>query len=263
MEIDEQIARLRETGYTILRNAIEPELIDALTDAVVRIEDGLAGPDAVVAPKDGKTYRIHNLLRFGAPFDQLAAHEAFLPIVEGLLDRGCLLSSMTAVSVEPGERAEPIHADDQAIPLPKPHAPLLVNCVVALSPFTVGNAAPRLVPQSHRLPNPEFGVTYETALAEMAAGSVLVYDGALWNGAGPHVSGGRRLSISVNYCAGWVRQEENQILGVPPELVRGWSPRVQELLGWGVYRGLLGHVGRQSPAHRLNAGRKFRPLWER
>lgn len=48
-----------------------------------------------------------------------------------------------------------------------------------------------------------------------------------------------------------IRQQENQQLGIPLATVRGFSPDLQELCGFGVYKGLIGHIDRQSPAQRL------------
>jgi ectoine hydroxylase-related dioxygenase (phytanoyl-CoA dioxygenase family) len=262
MGIDDHIERVRLDGYTILRNVIEESLVDALVDALAKLEFELANSPAIDAPEGCRTTRIHNLLSRGAPFDQTPVHAAVLPIVEGVLDRGCLISSISSVAIDKGERAEPIHVDDQVIPLEKPHRAILCDTVWALSNFTPGNGATRVVKGSHKLPNPEYGVTYETISAEMPRGSVLIMDGALWRGAGAHASGSRRLCINVNYCAGFLRQQENQLLGVSPALVRTFPPRLQELMGWGVYRGQIGRVDRQSPAHALNAGRAFKPLWE-
>jgi ectoine hydroxylase-related dioxygenase (phytanoyl-CoA dioxygenase family) len=263
MGIDDHIERVRVDGYTILRNVIDDDLIDALIDAVTKLEFELANSPAIDAPGACLTRRIHNLLSHGAPFDQIPIHAAVLPIVEGVLDRGCLISSMASVAIEKGERAEPIHVGDQVIPLEKPHRPILCDTLWALSNVTPGNGATRVVKGSHKLPNPEYGVTYETIAAEMPRGSVLIMDGGLWRGAGAHASsGGRHLAISMNYCAGFLRQFENQLLGVSPDRVRTFPPRLQEMIGWGVYRGQIGRVDRQSPAHALNAGRAFKPLWE-
>lgn len=40
-------------------------------------------------------------------------------------------------------------------------------------------------------------------------------------------------------------------------------PRLQELVGYGVYRGLIGDIDKQSPAQRLNGGGEFRSIWDR
>ena len=56
-----------------------------------------------------------------------------------------------------------------------------------------------------------------------------------------------RVGIAMNYCAGWIRQQENQQLGIPREIARGFSPRLRELVGYGVYRGLIGHIDKHDP----------------
>jgi ectoine hydroxylase-related dioxygenase (phytanoyl-CoA dioxygenase family) len=66
----------------------------------------------------------------------------------------------------------------------------------------------------------------------------------------------------MNYCAGFIRQQENQQLGLAPELVKGFEPRLQELVGYGVYQGLIGHIAKQSPAQLLNGGGAFKSIWD-
>jgi ectoine hydroxylase-related dioxygenase (phytanoyl-CoA dioxygenase family) len=52
----------------------------------------------------------------------------------------------------------------------------------------------------------------------------------------------------MNYCAGFIRQQENQQLGIPVEMVQRMPRRLQELVGYGIYNGLIGHIDKQSPA---------------
>jgi ectoine hydroxylase-related dioxygenase (phytanoyl-CoA dioxygenase family) len=149
------------------------------------------------------------------------------------------------------------------IPLAKPHIPVVCNSMWALTDFTDANGATRLVPGSHVKDNPVYGGTYETIPAEMKKGSVLIWDGALWHGGGANRTDARRTGIAMNYCAGFIRQQENQQLGLKPELVKTFSPRLQELVGYGVYRGLIGHVDKKSPAQVLGTPDGFRSVWER
>lgn len=261
--VADHIARVKRDGYTIVENSIAPDLIEALNDALIRLERELEARPAMNGFEGHRTVRIYNLLVHDPVFAQIPVHSAVLPIVEGVLDEGCLISSLSSIAIDPGEIAQPIHADDQVIPLAKPHAPLVCNSMWALTDFTAANGATRLVPGSHLRPNPEYGGTYETVPAEMPKGSVLIWDGALWHGGGANATDTRRTGIAMNYCAGFVRQQENQQLGIPPEVVRGFPPRLQELVGYGVYRGLIGHIDKQSPAQRLTGGGAFRSIWDR
>jgi ectoine hydroxylase-related dioxygenase (phytanoyl-CoA dioxygenase family) len=82
----------------------------------------------------------------------------------------------------------------------------------------------------------------------MPKGSVLVFVGSLWHGGGANRTDQRRVGIAMNYCAGFIRQQENQQLGLPRELVREFPPRLQELVGYSVYNGLIGHIDKEHPA---------------
>jgi len=256
------LERLARDGYTIVDNAIDPALIDALSAALERLERELDAKPAMNGFEGHRTVRIYNLLAHGAPFDRVPIHENVLPVVEGVLDPGCLISSLSSIAIDPGETAQPIHADDMVIPLEKPHRAIVCNSMWALTDFTEANGATRLVPKSHKKPSPEYGGRYETIAAEMPKGGVLIWDGALWHGGGANRTHTRRTGIAMNYCAGFIRQQENQQLGIPPELVKGFPKRLQELIGYGVYQGLIGHIDKKSPAQVLNGGGDFRSIWE-
>ena len=260
---DAHVARIRRDGFTIVENAIDPAQVDALNAALGRLERERNIKPAMNGFEGHRTVRIYNLLEFGAPFDRIPVHDSVLPVVEGVLDPGCLISSLSSIAIDPGERAQPIHADDMVIPLAKPHIPIVCNSMWALTDFTDANGATRLVPGSHLGPNPEYGGHYETIPAEMKSGSVLIWDGALWHGGGANRTDARRTGIAMNYCAGFIRQQENQQLGLSPELVKTFSPRLQELVGYGVYQGLIGHIDKKSPAQILNGGGDFESIWNR
>ena len=97
-----------------------------------------------------KTVRINNLLTYDDLFWEVPLHENVLPVVERVLDRECLLSSFCSLVLGPGQEAQPIHEDTQLIPLPRPHIPIPVNAIWALSDFREDNGATRIVPGSHK-----------------------------------------------------------------------------------------------------------------
>ena len=262
MDTNAHVERVRRDGYTIVENAIESGLIDGLNEALARLERDLDVKPAMNGFEGHRTVRIYNLLALGGPFEQVPVHDKVLPVIEGVLDAGCLISSLSSIAIDPGEVAQPIHADDQVIPLDKPHRPIICNSMWALTDFTEANGATRIAPGTHLQPNPEYGGACDTIPAEMAKGSVLIWDGALWHGGGANTTGQRRTGIAMNYCAGFIRQQENQQLGLSPDLVRCFSPRLQELIGYGVYRGLIGHIDKQSPAQLLTGEGAFKSIWD-
>jgi ectoine hydroxylase-related dioxygenase (phytanoyl-CoA dioxygenase family) len=188
-------------------------------------------------------------------------HEQVLPLVERVLDPGCLVSSLSSIAILPGETAQPIHADDQLIPLDKPHAPTVCNTMWALTDFTEANGATRVIPGSHLADHsPEYGAPYESVAAEMPKGSVLVWHGSLWHGGGANQTDERRVGIAMNYCAGFIRQQENQQLGLTREMVADFSPRLRQLCGYGIYRGLIGHINKRDPAEALGQAGSAEPM---
>jgi ectoine hydroxylase-related dioxygenase (phytanoyl-CoA dioxygenase family) len=246
------LERIADQGYTVVEDAIEPELIDALDDDLRRLEHELGARPAGNDFEGAHTVRIYNLLVHGPLYEAIPVHPMVLPVVEGVLDRGCLVSSLSSIAIDPGEKSQPIHADDQLIPIPKPHPPVVCNTTWAITDFTEANGATRLVPGSHLLDHPDYGADYPTVPAEMAKGSVLVWNGSLWHGGGANRSAARRVGIAMNYCAGYIRQQENQQLGIPRHLAREFPPRLRRLVGYSIYQGLIGHIDKRDPVTLLD-----------
>jgi ectoine hydroxylase-related dioxygenase (phytanoyl-CoA dioxygenase family) len=252
-EIESHLGRIERDGYTILENVIEPALLDALAADLARIEREENVRPAQNPFEGTRTVRIYNLLARGKLYEQVPVHEAVLPLVERVLDRGCLVSSLSSIGIDAGERAQPIHADDQVIAIDKPHAAVICNTMWALTDFTAANGGTRLVPGSHR--ETRSPVPFEelpSIPAEMPRGSVLVWHGSLWHGGGANDTAARRLGLAMNYCAGYLRQQENQQLGVPLAVARGFSARLRKLCGFGIYKGLIGHIDKCSPVDLLD-----------
>lgn len=257
------LERIERDGYTIVEDAIEPALVDELSGDLLLLERELRIVPAHNDFEGTRTVRIYNLLVHGALYERIPVHVSVLPIVEGVLDAGCLVSSLSSISIGPGETAQPIHADDMVIPIAKPHGAIICNSMWALTDFTAANGATRIVPGSHRRESPIYGGEVDSIPAEMARGSVLVWHGSLWHGGGANRTGDRRVGIAMNYCAGFVRQQENQQLGIPREIATRFSPRLRELVGYGVYRGLIGHIDKHSPAELLDPETAMRMVWDR
>ena len=251
-ELETHLRRIEKDGYTIVENAFSAAEADALLAELARLERELGIDFAANTFEGRRTKRVYNLLAHGPRFEAIPVHPAVLPIVEGVLDPGCLVSSLSSIAIHPGEVAQPIHADDQLLPLDKPHVATVCNSMWALTDFTEENGATRIIPGSHtRDHSPAYGSEHASIPAEMRRGSVLVWHGSLWHGGGANRSGAVRVGIAMNYCAGWIRQQENQQLGIPRETARGFSPRLRELVGYGIYRGIIGHIDKHSPLELL------------
>jgi ectoine hydroxylase-related dioxygenase (phytanoyl-CoA dioxygenase family) len=262
-ERDVHIERIATQGYSIIEDAIEPDLVDELTGELRRLEVDLGIEPASNDFEGSRTVRIYNLLVHGPAFERIPVHPSVLPVVEGVLDHGCLISSVSSIAICEGETPQPIHADDQLMPIPKPHPPTVCNTMWALTDFTEANGATRLIPGSHLADrSPDYGAPYDSIPAEMARGSVLVWHGSLWHGGGANTTPDRRIGIAMNYCAGYIRQQENQQLGIPLDTAAGFDARLQQLCGYSVYQGLIGHIDKHDPVELLTGERPHRMVWD-
>jgi len=246
------LGRIAADGYTVLVDVIPADVVDAVADDLARLERDLGIGPSRNGFEGRNTVRIYNLLARGAVYEQVPVHSGVLPVVEGVLDPSCLVSSLSSIAIDPGEVAQPIHADDQVMPLAKPHLATVCNTMWALTDFTEANGATRVIPGSHLSDrSPDYGTEYQSVPAEMARGSVLVWHGSLWHGGGANTTDRRRVGLAMNYCAGWIRQQENQQLGIPVETARRFPSRLRELCGYGVYNGLIGHIDRRPAAETI------------
>ncbi|HKJ24835.1 MAG TPA: phytanoyl-CoA dioxygenase family protein [Myxococcota bacterium] len=148
------------------------------------------------------------------------------------------------IAIGPGETPQPIHRDQWAFdffPFPKGFE-VQCNTLWALTDFTERNGATRVIPGSHRFDDKLELTLEDTEPAEMEAGSVLLYTGALYHGGGPNRSDAVRAGINITYALSWLRQEENQYLTVPPELARELPDDLCRMLGYARGAYALGYV---------------------
>lgn len=252
--VDAHLERIARDGYTVVRDAVSPDLTARLRDAIRRLERELGIEPRHTAAEGKATRRMYNLLAKDPVFAEMPAHPSILPIVERLLDRGCLLSGMTAIDIGPGEDPQPLHGDDIVMSrhLKRPHAPMMVTSMWALTDFTPENGGTWYVPGSHLWPqtpqDPDAPKDVDVRKLAMPAGSVMVFHGSLWHGGGANTTADQwRCGVNVQYCPGFVRQQQNPYLGIPREVAATLPDRVLELLGYRLYKGIMGHVDGLSP----------------
>ncbi len=84
-----------------------------------------------------------------------------------------------------------------------------------------------------------------------------------WHGCGSNVTDQRRYGMSVQFVAGWCRQQQNLMLGLAPELVSTFPTRLQELIGYSMYRNVMGHIDHQHPSILLGPGQSPEMVWDK
>lgn len=162
------------------------------------------------------------------------------------------LSVTQAIQIMPGEKAQPLHRDDGVHHRRHPGPETQVQIMYAGTDFTEENGCTRVIPGSHlweadRRPHP-----HESIAATMRRGSGLFFFGSVFHGGGANVSKDRpRIGITLSLIPGHLRQEENQYLAVPIDVVKQYPPHVQALMGYVVSPPACGFVDLVDPAFML------------
>lgn len=164
----------------------------------------------------------------------------------------------------PSAEQQLIHRDQAVWPhLPEDHPVVELASIVALRDFTADNGATRVVPGSHEWTGDQehYPTDDELEIAEMPAGSAVIYLGTTYHAGGGNVTTDEwRRGFHLSFVVGWLRTEENNTLATPPDIARTLPRRAQELLGYGVHDaidiggGYLGTVDVRDPVVMLESG---------
>ncbi|WP_053556541.1 phytanoyl-CoA dioxygenase family protein [Sphingopyxis sp. 113P3] len=240
--LSEHAEQLAEAGYTIIPGLLEDEGCRRIKSELDRLHADQPFGDNDFAGT--RTKRVFNLFAKTRVLDSLLVQPDVLTIVRSALGPEAQLSIASTMEIHGGETFQALHRDDAYFP-DAAHPPLVINTIWALTDFSLANGATRLVPGSHLCSEPVDPAAAWIA-AEMPRGSVLLWNGAVWHGGGANTTGEARFGLSLNYCRGWLRQQENQYLGLDPATVASLPEEVQKLLGYDICQ-FVGWVDGRHP----------------
>lgn len=242
------VASLAENGYAVINGLADEETVarvnadfDPYLDRVK-----LGGTDFA----GFKTKRINNLIAKSAACGELALNPLVMAVCDKVLLPYCAryhLHVTTIIELQPGEKAQGLHRDGGIYPVRFPSIPMTLATIWALTDFTVENGGTNVIPGSHlweheREPKPE-----EVISTVMPQGSVLIYTSNFIHGSGENRSNDTRRGMALHYNLGWLRQEENQYLSLPPAIAKGLPPALQRLVGYDFGGPYLGFVEQGNP----------------
>ncbi len=241
----ERIAEvLKEDGCVVVDRLVEREQLDRTrAELAPYLEATSPGMDEFSGPC---TRRTGGLIARSERARELIMHPQILAGVGKVLGhaKNYQLHLTQVIAIGPGETAQAIHRDQWAFdffPFPRGYE-VQCNTLWAMTDFTEENGATRLIPGSHLRGDKLRFQAKDTEPAEMQAGSVLFYTGALYHGGGANRSDAVRYGLNITYAVAWLRQEENQYLSVPLEIARDLPVPLLKLMGYtrGAYA--LGYV---------------------
>lgn len=235
---------LATAGCAVVERLVAPTLLArAHAELAPYLEATPPGTDEFAGRR---TRRTGGLVARSPACRELVMHPLVLAAVRETLQHATSiqLHLTQVISIEPGEPGQMIHRDQWAFdffPFPSGYE-VQCNTIWAMTDFTARNGATRVLPGSHRLAD-RLQLTHdEVEAAEMPAGSVLVYTGSLYHGAGANASDEIRRGVNITYAVSWLRQEENQYLAVPPEIARTLPEPLLRLIGYARGAYALGYV---------------------
>ena len=126
-----------------------------------------------------------------------------------------------------------------------------MSTLFAISDFTADNGATRFVPGSHEWPHDREAKEDEVEQAVMPKGSIAIWLGSTLHGFGENRTGQQRLGIPLTSCLGWLRQEENLYLTVPPEKAVEFPEALIQKIGYQQQGIGLGFVPAKRPDNHL------------
>jgi len=243
---EDVVAVLKQDGCVIVRDLVAASLLDAIYGELKPfIEATKVGRDEFAG---FHTQRTGSLVARSSSFHQLAMHPLVLDTAAAVLGPYCQkfqLHLTQVIKIDPGETAQTLHRD-QLVYSPF-RFPQGMNCechtIWALTDFTEENGATRVIPGSHKWEEDRTPSQEETVAAEMPKGSVMFFTGSVYHGGGANRSQEPRVAVQVGYNLGWLRQEENQYLAVPPAVARHLPEKLQKLIGYSLGGYALGYFG--------------------
>jgi hypothetical protein len=237
-------AALKTEGCAIIERLVAREVLDrARAELQPWLEATPCGRDEFSGLR---TRRTGGLLGRSATCRDLVMHPLVVESVRSVLAHATSiqLHLTQVIAIGPGEPGQIIHRDQWAFdffPFPAGFE-ATCNTIWAMTDFTAANGATRIIPGSNRREDRLQFTEADTIPAEMPAGSVLLYTGSLYHGAGANRSSETRYGVNLTYALSWLRQEENQYLAVPAEIARTFPEPLLRLMGYARGAYALGYV---------------------
>jgi len=240
------IDRLRmdfvEWGYCKVDGAVAPDQIDIIRERVLEQAKGerLAG----IAQKTQSGQNINCCVNKGLCFEALIEQDPSVmqggPLLEQLVDEalgpGWICTSLIAAIAVRGGVPQALH-QDQGIS-PGSRHPLAVNLLTPITDIDEQTGGTLLIPGSHRSlaeaarSGEPVGRLPPAINLDAAAGTTVMFDGRILHGTGINHTDSPRIIMLNAMQVGWLRQQENWMLSVRPEVLERASEKLLHRMGY-------------------------------
>lgn len=256
-DADAHTEALHRDGYTVIEDFCDADTLAAIRRGLAPHMEQHRGRNDF---EGFATERVYTLVARGAVFEAVTQDTRLLALLDRFLQPGYLLSASQAICIYPGESAQAVHTDDGFYRLKRPRPPASMSLIAAVDAFTEENGCTEVIPGSHLWSDDEVAALKPADLPGllrpmvMPAGAAIVFQATLLHRGGANRSKAARQAFTNQYCEPWGRTQENFFLGVPQDLVKTMSPRLQRLLGYDIWPPFMGHVTASHPLKTLEDG---------
>jgi hypothetical protein len=240
---EEVFSELESKGFGVVNGFLDQKSLEQLKKITTIIANSEVknGTGYFYGQPNG-SQRIYNLIAKHPIFVDLISHPYMLNLMDRMFDRPTLhekfgLCSHTGHIIAPGSKSIPLHIDSL---VPDPIPPWMIRGVgvLALDDFTSNNGATAFVPGSHkflRRPSPKDAALFKPEIVECKAGSLIIFDGAIWHHASANTSNKSRMGLMLSYAASFFMEicgDEEHLSVIPKETIKSFSPKMRQMIGY-------------------------------
>ncbi len=287
-DVERATQDMDEFGYTLIADALGPEQVSAMRDRLIEqaLCEAKARGASISLDDETATGFVQSLLNKGSvwrdvidPHDEVhqVLEHAFTPAFDPImsqtagLDQKYIVSSLGAKFKRRDQRRQEgeLTAMRTDVLVPDFHIdqkwaaghldyPLVVTVFYLLTDFTADNGCTLVVPGSHKIPTPEYGVirddkpqvggrpawdrhlfsdiapevTKDAIPVEAPAGTAFIFEGRTWHAGGINTSGELRAHVNGFHCAPYIRQRELYSMNLRQDVVDELSDAQLTMLGF-------------------------------
>jgi len=244
-DFEEAIKTIEDDGYFVIQNAISPKETTNLKAMLERDHAKYSSfyvkSSATTHGLNDKVYEkvVYNMHNKDVEYLPYLNHASYMPLIQKFLQDGSYgnsepihLLNISARCPLAGSPQQQLHLDSN---LPgKDSYPLIMVVILMLDDFNSENGTTRLVPKSHKRDYYAVdGGTYnDEILLDAPAGSVLVFNGAMWHGGSSKILSGSRWGMVLGFGRWFIKPSFDFAANTPENIYQQLSAEQKELLGF-------------------------------
>ena len=229
-------------GYCKIRDALSPEQVRIIRQRVLEQAEGERL--ACISQKTPSGQNINCCVNKGQCFEGLIEQHTDIvqggPLIEQLiteaLGAGWICSSLIAAISVKGGVPQALHQDqDNNL---DSHSPMSINILTAISDVDEVNGGTLVIPGSHLVVSEALrnhkpvGKLPPAINIDAKGGAMIITDGRLLHGTGVNHTETPRIVMLSSMLKPFLRQQENWMLSVSPEVLQRASPKLLHRMGY-------------------------------